>query len=61
VRRCPKLFFFGSRHGSVPVESNEAPWNKSFLLLFFKKEGLSFFLAFLCWPHPQRIRPTAFV
>jgi hypothetical protein len=29
----------------VPAERSEMPWNKSFLLLFFKKEVLSCLLA----------------
>jgi len=28
----------------VPIEENKEPWNKSFLLLFFKKEVLSYLL-----------------
>jgi len=46
-KRSKKLLSHGRSAlstGTVPVERGERPWNKSFLLLFFKKEVLSSFL-----------------
>jgi antitoxin ParD1/3/4 len=47
-KRSKKLFQQGPSPlstSTVPVERSKSPYNKSFLLLFFKKEGLAFLLA----------------
>jgi len=46
-KRSKKLLFNGLSllsTGTLLVERSETPGNKSFLLLFFKKEGLTFLL-----------------
>jgi hypothetical protein len=49
-KRSKKLLFHGRSRlstSAVPIVENEEPWNKSFLLLFFKKEVLSYLLCAL--------------
>jgi hypothetical protein len=61
-KRSKKLLFHGRSRlstSSVPVERNEEPGNKSFLLLFFKKEVLSFLPQAPSLPAPLQLAMQA--